>query len=206
MTPGETSGTTPPVGAPAPGRRRWHPSPGPRVASWLVDWLVVGVWLGVLTLVAFLTRGSWTADGTSTPTAGTLLATDLLVTLGTVVPYVLYLVLTETSGARATLGKRVNHLVVAGEDGGRATVTAVWLRNLVKAAPWQLAHLGVSRAVLDVQHGWAVAMVVASLVLAAACAVPSLVGGRGVHDRVAGTRVERSASQPVGPVATGQGW
>lgn len=207
MTSADPPGTARPDGAPAaaPGpSRRWHPSPGPRVTSWLVDWLVIGGWLGVLTLVGYLTRGSWTDAGTTTPTVRALLVTDLFVTLGTVVPYVLYLALTEASGARATLGKRVGHLVVAGQDGGRPTVAGVWLRNLVKAAPWQLAHLGVSRTLLDVQQGWAPVLVVASLVLAAACAVPSLVGGRGLHDRVAGTRVERASAEPVAPGATGR--
>ncbi|MGD8199959.1 RDD family protein [Ornithinimicrobium sp. W1679] len=188
-----------------PGRagvpRRWHPAPGPRVTSWLVDWAVVGGWLGVLTLVAFLAPSPWASAQPSTPTAGTLLLTDLLVTVATVVPYVLYLSLTETSRARATLGKRVAHLAVAGAEGGRAADGAVWVRNLVKASPWQLAHLGVSRAVLDVQPGAAAVLVVLSLALVAACAVPSLVGGRGVHDRMAGTRVEQVGGDGPAPAA-----
>ena len=36
-----------------------------------------------------------------------------------------------------------------------------------------------------------VALSVAGMALALACAVPGLVGGRGVHDRMAGTRVQR---------------
>ncbi|HSP59814.1 MAG TPA: RDD family protein [Ornithinimicrobium sp.] len=209
MTSAGRPGPPDPDGGPVPpavvAGPRWHPSPGPRVTSWLVDWAVVGAWLGVLTLVGLLVRGSWSTPQASAPTTGTLLLTDLLLTLGTVVPYVLYLALAESSPARATLGKRVGHLVVAGEHGGRAAAGAVWVRNLVKASPWQLAHLGVSRAVLDLQPGAAMVLVLLSLVLVAACAVPSLVGGRGLHDRLAGTRVERATGVPAARSSQAEG-
>lgn len=54
---------------------------------------------------------------------------------------------------------------------------------------------GVSRAILEVQTPLAMTLTVLSLVLAGACMAPALVGGRGLHDRVAGTRVERVGSE-----------
>lgn len=172
----------------------WRPRPVARVRSWLGDWLVVAGWLGVLGLVGLLVRPL--LDGSAAPWSPSqrdLLVADLLITLATVVPYVIYLSVTESSPRRATVGKRWAGLVVADASGGPATAGQVWFRNIVKALPWQLAHLGVSRAIFEVQLPLALTLTVLSLVLAAACMAPALVGGRGVHDRLAGTRVQRAA-------------
>lgn len=174
--------------APPPGLR---PAAVARVRSWLVDWAVIGAWIAVLSAVGFLVRLAADLPEQTTPTTRELLTADLLITLVTVVPYVIYLSVTEASTWRATLGKRWAGLVVADEDGGVAGAGRVWLRNVVKAGPWQVAHLGVSRAIYEVQTPWAISLSGLAMVLAAACAVPALTGGRGLHDRVAGTRVER---------------
>lgn len=178
-----------PSSATRSGGRGARPSPGARLRSWFGDWLVIGAWLLVLTLVAWL-AGLWSGGpAPSRPTAGELLLGDVAVALATVVPFLLYLALSESSPHRATVGKRWAHLVVTGAGGGTASRSAVWTRNLVKVLPWQLAHLAVSRMVLDVQLTAAVVLDVASLVLLALVAVPALTGGQGLHDRVAGTRV-----------------
>ncbi|GAA4874629.1 RDD family protein [Serinicoccus chungangensis] len=187
--------SAPPTRAPA----SWRPSPRARVGSWLGDWAVVGGWLGVLTLAGLVLRPTLGVSATVTVTPGSLLASDVAVTLATVVPYVCYLALTESSARQATLGKRWAGLVVTALDGTAPSRSAVWLRNVVKALPWQLAHLGASRGILEVQEGWGLGLVVLSLVLAVLCAAPALVGGRGIHDRAAGTRVARVASRGMAP-------
>lgn len=171
----------------------WRPAPAARVRSWLGDWLVVALWLGVLTLVGVLTRPLLGSDAPPAPVARQLLVADLLITLATVVPFVVYLAACESSRARATLGKRWAGLVVADVSGERAGAGQVWLRNIVKVLPWQVAHLGVSRAVFQVQPTTAVVLLVLSLVLLALCAAPALVAGQGLHDRMAGTRVQRAS-------------
>lgn len=171
----------------------WRPAPLARVRSWLGDWLVVAVWLGVLALVGLVVRPLLGGGSPAAPAARQLLVADVLITLATVVPFVVYLSLTEASRMRATLGKRWAGLVVADESGGPAGTGQVWLRNVVKALPWEVAHLGVSRAIFEVQTVAAVSLTVLSLVLLALCAAPALVGGRGLHDRMAGTRVERAS-------------
>lgn len=176
-----------------------RPSPVARVRSWLGDWAMVCLWLTVLTVVGLVVRLVIDfAPAPTAPTSGDLLRTDLLITVATVLPYIAYLALTESSARHATLGKRWARLVVTDADGGAPSTAAVWLRNVVKAAPWQLAHLGVSRAVFEVQTSWAMALTVSSLILFAACALPALFGGRGIHDRLAGTRVQsvRLPSEP----------
>jgi uncharacterized RDD family membrane protein YckC len=171
------------------GARGTRPSPGARLRSWFGDWLVIGAWLLLLTLVSWL-GGLWSgAPAPPRPTARELVVGDVAVTLATVVPFLLYLALSESSRHRATLGKRWAQLIVTAADGGPVSTSAVWTRNLVKVLPWQLAHLAVSRMVLDVQLTAAVVLDVASLLLLALVAVPALMGGQGLHDRVAGTRV-----------------
>lgn len=172
----------------------WRPGPVARVRSWLGDWLVVAAGLAVITLAGLLVpSGRTTPAGGAAISTVDLVVTDLGIAAATVLPYVAYLSLTETSRHRATLGKRWAGIVVADAHGGTPGRDQVWLRNVVKALPWQLAHLGLARIVLDVQHPAAVLLQVLALALAAACMVPSLVGGRGLHDRLAGTRVELAA-------------
>ena len=155
------------------------------------DWAVVCLWLAVLALAGLVVRAVIdVTPAPATPSSGDLLRSDLLITVATVLPYIAYLALTENSPRHATLGKRWARLAVTDTDGGAPSTAAVWWRNVVKALPWQLAHLGVSRAIFEVQTAWAMALTVSSLILLAACAVPALLGGRGIHDRLAGTRVQ----------------
>lgn len=177
---------------PAPGSGRARPQPVARVRSWLLDWLVVGAWLGVLALVGLLVRPMLPEGDGSATTLRQLLTADVLVTVGTVVPYLLYLSLTESSSRRATLGKRWARLRVAAVDGSPPATGAVWLRNVVKALPWQLGHMGFLRGVLETQAALGITLSVAGTLLGLACGIPALVGGRGLHDRVAGTRVDRA--------------
>lgn len=174
---------------PAPGRT-WPP-PVARVRSWLLDWVVVGAWLGVLALVGLVVRPLLPAADGGATTLRQLVTADLLITVGTVVPYLLYLALTESSSRHATLGKRWARLRVSAADGSAPATGAVWERNIVKALPWQLGHMGFLRGVLEIQAGMGITLAVAGTLLGLACGIPALVGGRGLHDRVAGTRVER---------------
>lgn len=109
-----------------------------------------------------------------------------------VLPGCAVLSLTESSPRHATLGKRAVGLVVTDAGARRAGPGRIWARNLIKALPWQIAHIGVSRSIRQVQTPFAVACSSAGSALALACAVPSLAGHRGLHDLLAGTRVHRS--------------
>lgn len=174
------------------------PGPVARVRSWLLDWLVVGAWLGVLAVLGLALRPLLPSDEAGPATMGTLLTADLLITVATVLPYLLYLALTESSPRRATLGKRWADLRVAAADGSSPVTGAVWVRNLVKVLAWQLGHLGFTRAMFETQVGLGIGLSVAGTLLGLACALPALVGGRGIHDRIAGTRVERVAAAARG--------
>lgn len=159
--------------------------------SWLIDWLVIGVWLGVLAVLGLVVGPALGLSSTFEVTPRSLVISDVAITVATVVPYVCYLAVTESSRSHATLGKRRAGIEVAALDGDPPSTSAVWLRNIVKALPWQVAHLGASRGILEVQQGLGLTLTVLSLVLVTLCAAPALIGGRGMHDRAAGTRVQR---------------
>lgn len=182
----------------APALRRLRPGPVARVRSWVLDWLVVAAWLGVLAVVGLLLRPLPSADDGGGTTLSALLTADVLITVATVLPYLLYLALTEASPRHATLGKRWAGLRVAAADGSAPSVGAVWVRNVAKVLAWQLGHLGFTRAMFEVQVGLGVGLSVAGTLLGLACAVPALAGGRGIHDRIAGTRVERGTVRDLG--------
>lgn len=166
------------------------PAPLTRVTSWAVDWAVVAAWLGALAVAGFAVRAVVDLPARPTPPSGArLLAADAAITAATVVPYAAYLALSESSARQATLGKQVVGVVVVTDDGHRAGTGRIWARNLAKALPWQLAHLGVSRGIHDVQTPAAITFSTLGTLLGAACAVPPLVGCRGLHDVLAGTRV-----------------
>lgn len=188
-----------PPAPPTTARASWRPSPRARVGSWLGDWAVVGAWLGVLAVAGLVLAPALGIPTAFEVTPTSLLASDVVITVLTVLPYVCYLALTESSPRHATLGKRWAGLAVTGVDGGAPAASALWLRNIVKALPWQLGHLGASRGILEVQQGLGLLLVVLSLALAAACAGPALIGGRGIHDRAAGTRVQRAAAEGRSP-------
>jgi uncharacterized RDD family membrane protein YckC len=186
--------TSPDAAAPP----RLRPGLVARVRSWLLDWLVVGAWLGVLAVIGLLVRPLLSPDDGGSTAIRELLVADLLITVATVLPYLLYLVLTESSSRRATLGKRWANLRVVAADGSSPATSAVWVRNLVKVLSWQLGHLGFTRGMFEIQVGLGIGLGVAGTLLGLACAVPALVGGRGIHDTLAGTRVERRTATARG--------
>jgi uncharacterized RDD family membrane protein YckC len=108
----------------------------------------------------------------------------------TVVPYFLYLVITESGPAHATWGKRRSHLVVECADGSPAPPSHIVVRNLVKVLPWQLGHMSALRFATGAQLGLAAVFFSMCLILLVGVAGPVLAGRRGLHDRIAGTSVQ----------------
>ena len=148
------------------------------ILAWLVAVFLV---VGVPQLVGWLDLSDvWTNPVTA----------DLAVTALTVLPYLVYLVVSEAGPGRATLGKRRGGMVVSGRSGHKPATWRVVVRNLVKVLPWQLGHMGTMRlATVEQVTTSAMVLEVGSLALLAAVVVPILLGRRGVHDLAAGTRV-----------------
>lgn len=167
-------------------------TPRRRLTSWWWDYLVVLTWLGIV----FLVMGMPTLLGVidlESLWSGPALA-DLATAALTVIPFLMYLVVTETRPSHATWGKRRSGLSVAAADGSSPALGQVVLRNIVKVLPWQLGHMAALRFATDTQIPTATACYALSLLLLVAVAGPPLVRRRGLHDMIAGTTVMTRAS------------
>lgn len=160
----------------------------PRLISLGLDYLVIACWLAVITVAGFAVRPLLPPPG---PSGVDPVAADAVAFLLTVLPTWLYLTITEAGPRHATLGKRTAGLAVVDDLGGDPPWTRFAARNAVKLAPWQLAHLAAARFMLDTGHGVALAAYAAGLALAIVTVLMAVRDPqrRGLHDRVAGTRV-----------------
>ena len=165
-----------------------------RLPSWGWDYLVVLAWLAVVLVVIGVPQLIGWLDLAwiwSQPVTA-----DVAITVLTVVPYLAYLIVTEAGSARATWGKRRTGLVVAHAGGD----VAPWRGRAQhrKVLPWQLGHMSAMRFAFEEEvSAFAVTLVTASMVLLALVVVPILLGGRGLHDRAAGTDVRLDAPRFV---------
>ena len=167
-----------------------------RLLSWWWDYLAILAWLAVTTLVIGLASAAGWID--LMPIWSRPIAAELFIPLITVVPYFIYLVVTESGPAHATWGKRRSHLVVGNADGSVARPGRIVVRNLVKVLPWQFGHMAAMRFATGAQIGLAAAFNTMSLILLIAVAGPALAGRRGLHDRIAGTSVQ-ALPDPTSP-------
>ena len=158
-----------------------------RMTSWWWDYLAILIWLVLVfsfldipQLIGWIDLGdAWTDPATA----------DGVVSVLTVMPYLIYRGAGAAGRARATWGKRRAGLAVwvAGET---AVLARIALRNVVKVLPWQLGHMAAIRfATTDAPTAQAQLMLIAALVLLAAIVGPIPAGRRGLHDWVAGTDV-----------------
>lgn len=158
-----------------------------RLKSWLVDYLVILAWLGLMAVVVGIPSlaGWFDLD----EVWSSRISTDVAITLLTVVPLFVYLTVTESRSSHATLGKRRAGLKVTRADESQVETGWVALRNLVKVLPWQLGHMGSIRLLTAEGEGLAMALNVSALLLLAAVAGPALADRRGIHDLAADTAV-----------------
>lgn len=123
-----------------------------RLLSWWWDYLVVLAWL----LAVFVVIGLPTLLGWANlePVWTRPAAADLVVTALTVLPYLIYLVRTESGPAHATWGKRRSGLVVGTADGLRVGTARAVVRNGIKVLPWQFGHMAAMRSPRVWTPGW----------------------------------------------------
>jgi uncharacterized RDD family membrane protein YckC len=162
--------------------------PARRLLAFSVDWLVIVVWGAVLFgVVMIATAGNvprpdspWHAQG-----IGFLTMT---------VPVVLYFSASESSVARASVGKRVFGLIVSGATGGQLSFGTALLRNAIKFAPWECGHTVAHQAVFsggETMATWVWAPAALALAGPVAWVVGIVVTERAPHDYLTGTRVAR---------------
>lgn len=171
---------------------------GRRLLSWIFDYLVILGWLiGLFVVVGLPSLLGWMSLDAIWSDR---LATDIALTVLTVVPLFVYLVVTEAGPAHATWGKRRTGLEVVGTQGGEPGFGQVAGRNGVKVLPWQLGHMGAVRLAAGETEVLGLLFSLAAMALFALVAGPTMFGIRGLHDLAAGTVVGRRRVRmpPVG--------
>lgn len=161
--------------------------PWRRLGAWLVDWLVISVWIGALFAVGVPLSRSGAVAGLS-PILFNVLAFVVLVA-----PVTLFLATLESRGR--TIGKRVLSLrVTDAASSGRVPFSRALLRNSLKIAlPWAIGHVavyGFASAFLEATPTWVYVVTALAYVLPVAYLVSLFVrSGRTPYDRLAGTMV-----------------
>ncbi|MEO1128753.1 MAG: RDD family protein [Planctomycetota bacterium] len=173
--------------------RSRFPSPWRRFAAFAVDYVVLAVFIAVISAVFALLPSDLVASLFATPLRGQL--TGLLVLT---VPVWLYFALCEQSSGQATIGKRVMSLIVQGVDGRRMSLGQSLLRSGIKLVPWELAHTCLWRiegwpAPEEPPHGWQLGGLVLVWVLVGLFLVPLFTTARhrSMYDVLARTLVVR---------------
>lgn len=111
---------------------------GPRIVAFLLDYLIISLYLAAFVGVTLLTNTLFTnglsslfASRFSSQAAGFITVT---------LPVSLYFALTESSARQATWGKWQRGLQVIRLDGKPLTFGRAFGRTLLKFVPWELAH------------------------------------------------------------------
>ncbi len=153
-----------------------------RLGAILVDYLVILAYAGIL----FLAASQFNTSGLG-PVSGQITGF-----LGMTVPVFLYFFLTERSNAGATFGKRVFNLKVVSLRGRNR----IFIRNLFKFLPWEIAHTGVHWVVFYSRQGtetpaWVFVLLVLPQLIGILYSISILMskGTRSTYDRLAGTEV-----------------
>jgi uncharacterized RDD family membrane protein YckC len=171
-----------------------------RVAAAGVDYGLVGVCIGLLTLAGASARAADLLPEQLTTQSARWAAQLAAIGLLTV-PVTLWLAWSEAAPRGATPGKRLLGLHVVAANGGSVSLRRSLLRSVRKVAlPWELAHTAVWRMLVwpgDPQDRASLVL----LLLANGIAVVYLAalfvgGGRTPYDRIAGTVVRNRLQQP----------
>lgn len=164
----------------------------PRTAAWIIDFLIIFSYAGVLFIVGWLLR-STTSISLRWDSA---IARDLVVFATLIFPVILYFSLQESSARQATIGKRKQGLMVINANGRRLSTGRALLRSGLKFLPWQMAHT----AIFQITSGNDSAIMFAISILAQALVILSLLflvmdkRHRTLYDLLAGTSVVKQTA------------
>jgi uncharacterized RDD family membrane protein YckC len=165
-----------------------------RVIAFSLDWFVIAVWGAVLF------AGIMIATGGRPARPETPWQAQLIGFLSMTLPVTLYFSLSESSNARATLGKRIVGLAVSNDDEGRLSLSASLLRNAVKFIPWELGHFVAQQAIASGDAGVPMGVWVAATLsfgLVGWWMAALFLTGRTPYDQLAHARVRMLREDPV---------
>ncbi|WP_243062088.1 RDD family protein [Humibacter sp. RRB41] len=170
-----------------------HRHPWRRLLAWLIDWVCVLVWVGILVAIGVPLYLSGVTGGVGP------ISLNVISGLVLVVPVTVVLAALEASRSGATLGKRVLHLRVQTHQDARVSFGRALARNALKIAlPWAVGHVAVIAIVVSSEAGsvppWVWVVTIAAYVLPIAYVVALFVrSGRTPYDAAAGTSVVLAA-------------
>lgn len=118
-----------------------------RIIAFMVDWLVILVWGGILFGIAMVV----TDGNPGRPKDPWFSQAIGFITM--TVPVILYFAILESSKYKATIGKMALGLVVIGVDGSKPTIGKSLVRNSIKFLPWELGHIVANQAVFSGNAG-----------------------------------------------------
>jgi uncharacterized RDD family membrane protein YckC len=173
---------------------------GRRVAAAAVDYGLVGVYIGLLTLAGASARAAGLLPEQLTTQSARWAAQLASIGLLTV-PVTLWLAWWEAAPRGATPGKRLLGLHVVATDGRSVSLRRSLLRSVVKVAlPWELAHTAVWRLLVwpgDPDDRTSLVLLLLANGIAVVYLAALFVGrGRSPYDRIAGTVVRDRLQQP----------
>ena len=160
-----------------------------RIVAWLLDWLIILLWVGIIAAIGSLVYNQ--THTALTPGLGNVLG---FVTL--IAPVTLALAWRESSARQATPGKRLRRLrVVRSVSRDRVRFGRALARNVLKIAlPWELGHIVVFAIVGSdgTAFDWIIALAAVAYALPIVYVVTLFIGdGRTAYDRATGTEVVR---------------
>lgn len=157
-----------------------------RVLAFCIDYAIIIAYALLLFLVSTLLTTYFSIDlNMGAPVKNQLLAFFLLT-----LPVFLYFYLSEIGARRATFGKRALRIKVSSNGN-------IFLRNLLKFLPWEVAHIGVHQVVFYDQQQletpiwvWILLILPQIIVLIYLMSTFLSKGKKSVYDQIAKTRIE----------------
>jgi len=169
-----------------------------RIIAFLIDYLVILVYIFVLTGAAFLIYHLvGTSPGRVSPLKGQLTGFFSLT-----LPVVLYFYFMEKSKHRGSIGKIRAGIYI--NVRGRKHGIKLLIRNFFKFLPWEIAHTGVHHVIYFSSEGgdtpaWVMATLILPLVIAGIYlfSIIHSHGKESMYDRIAGTTLVLKESDEV---------
>lgn len=168
-----------------------------RLLAFVVDYLVMAIWLALLTAAAFATGAP---DRLGLETSGGRVIAHLTMFATVTAPIILGFAVMEASPLRGTPGKRILGLKVLRAEGDRAGFLRTLIRNGLKFLPWEAAHIAIwyapGQPFVDPPAAWNMTVWTGALTVALIYVLSLFLGtGRTPYDRAAGLAVRRISDQ-----------